>query len=274
MRKLYRSSTDRVISGVCGGLGEYLNVDAVIIRLLWALLFFVGGAGLIAYIVAAIVIPLEPIGVAEKKVEKSSKTSTPSFVPLLIGLFLVLLGVSALGHNMGWYPFGWATFRHIMWIFFPAVFIIFGFLLIFRSLADRNQSTAGGRAAQAEPLPSPDGDIKKKSAGTKAKTAEIKEEPSYSKAASYPKEKKAETQTQTNKKKQTENNMGNVASNTKKLYRDMDNRMISGVCSGLAEYLDLDVSIVRVLWIIMTIMTGIVGGVIAYLLMVFIVPMK
>ncbi|MBN2135537.1 MAG: PspC domain-containing protein [Acidobacteria bacterium] len=68
--------------------------------------------------------------------------------------------------------------------------------------------------------------------------------------------------------------MGNVASNTKKLYRDMDNRMISGVCSGLAEYLDLDVSIVRVLWIIMTIMTGIVGGVIAYLLMVFIVPMK
>ena len=58
------------------------------------------------------------------------------------------------------------------------------------------------------------------------------------------------------------------------MYRKMDNRMISGVCSGLADYMDIDVSIVRVLWVIGSIMTGIIGGIIAYLAVVFIVEPK
>lgn len=57
-KKLYRSKTSRMICGVCGGLGEYLNIDPTIIRLLTVLLAFTGG-GIIAYIVAAIVIPDE-----------------------------------------------------------------------------------------------------------------------------------------------------------------------------------------------------------------------
>lgn len=57
-KKLYRSKTNRMICGVCGGLGEYLNIDPTIIRLLTVLLAFTGG-GIIAYIVAAIVIPDE-----------------------------------------------------------------------------------------------------------------------------------------------------------------------------------------------------------------------
>lgn len=54
--KLYRSDTDRMICGVCGGLGEYFHVDATIIRLLWAILAFTG-SGILAYIIAAIIIP-------------------------------------------------------------------------------------------------------------------------------------------------------------------------------------------------------------------------
>lgn len=60
VRRLYRSSADRMLLGVCGGIGEYLNVDPTIVRLLWAILVFWGGIRLLAYLVAAIIIPGEP----------------------------------------------------------------------------------------------------------------------------------------------------------------------------------------------------------------------
>lgn len=59
-KQLYRSRRDRVVAGVAGGLGEYLAVDPVLIRLAWAALFFLGGSGLLLYILAWIVIPEEP----------------------------------------------------------------------------------------------------------------------------------------------------------------------------------------------------------------------
>ena len=56
-KKLYRSETDKKIAGVCGGLAEYLNVDPTIIRLIWALVA-PSGAGILAYLIAALVIPV------------------------------------------------------------------------------------------------------------------------------------------------------------------------------------------------------------------------
>ena len=58
MKKLYRSKTDKKICGVCGGLGEYFNVDSTIIRLAAVLLIFME-VGILAYIIAAIIIPEE-----------------------------------------------------------------------------------------------------------------------------------------------------------------------------------------------------------------------
>ena len=58
-KKLYRSDTNRVICGVCGGLGEYFNVDPTIVRLIW-LLIACSGTGLLAYIIAAVIMPLKP----------------------------------------------------------------------------------------------------------------------------------------------------------------------------------------------------------------------
>lgn len=55
-KRLYRSDTDKMLTGVCGGIGEYLNVDSTIIRLLWAI-FVCMGPGIFAYIAAAIIIP-------------------------------------------------------------------------------------------------------------------------------------------------------------------------------------------------------------------------
>ncbi|MBN1340966.1 MAG: PspC domain-containing protein [Bacteroidales bacterium] len=56
-RRLYRSKTDRVIAGVCGGLGEYLNTDPVLFRVLFAVGVILGGGGLIIYLVLWIVAP-------------------------------------------------------------------------------------------------------------------------------------------------------------------------------------------------------------------------
>ena len=59
VKKLYRSAANRWLGGVCGGIGEYFNVDPTLIRLVWILFLFAGGAGLLAYIIAWIIIPLE-----------------------------------------------------------------------------------------------------------------------------------------------------------------------------------------------------------------------
>lgn len=58
-KKLYKSSKERVICGVCGGLAEYFGLEVSLVRLAWILFTCLGGSGLLAYILAAIVIPSE-----------------------------------------------------------------------------------------------------------------------------------------------------------------------------------------------------------------------
>jgi phage shock protein C len=59
MKKLYRSGKDRILGGVCGGIAEYFDVDPTIVRLIW-ILFALNGTGLLAYLIAWIVIPRNP----------------------------------------------------------------------------------------------------------------------------------------------------------------------------------------------------------------------
>ncbi len=66
-RRLYRSRTDRVIWGVCGGLAKYFDVDPVLIRIIFVVLAFAGGFAVLAYIIMAIVIPLEGSTAASPK---------------------------------------------------------------------------------------------------------------------------------------------------------------------------------------------------------------
>jgi phage shock protein C len=63
-KKLYRSPQNRMISGVCAGIGEYFNVDPTIVRLAWVIfsLPMAGLGGLVAYIAAAYIIPEAPVG--------------------------------------------------------------------------------------------------------------------------------------------------------------------------------------------------------------------
>ncbi|NSW89709.1 MAG: PspC domain-containing protein [Firmicutes bacterium] len=56
-KKLYRSSRNKIIAGVCGGLAEYFNIDPTIVRVLWILFACMGGSGILAYIICVFVIP-------------------------------------------------------------------------------------------------------------------------------------------------------------------------------------------------------------------------
>ncbi|HUU12132.1 MAG TPA: PspC domain-containing protein [Terriglobia bacterium] len=60
-KKLARSRTDKKIAGVCAGFAEYLDLDVTLVRLLWIMLIFFGGWGGIAYLVAWIIMPEEPV---------------------------------------------------------------------------------------------------------------------------------------------------------------------------------------------------------------------
>jgi len=59
-KKLYRSEKDHMIAGVCGGIAEYFDVDSTLVRLLTGLSVILGGAGVVAYIIAWIIIPKNP----------------------------------------------------------------------------------------------------------------------------------------------------------------------------------------------------------------------
>ena len=66
MKRVYRSESNKLLAGVCGGLGDYLNIDPTVIRILWVILGCCGGCGLIAYIICAIIIP------SQSEVERSA----------------------------------------------------------------------------------------------------------------------------------------------------------------------------------------------------------
>jgi phage shock protein C len=59
-RKLYRSRSNRKLAGVCGGLAQYFNLDATLIRVLFVVLAVLGGSGLVLYLAMWIIVPNEP----------------------------------------------------------------------------------------------------------------------------------------------------------------------------------------------------------------------
>lgn len=59
-KKLYRSRANRIIAGVCGGLGEYFSIDATIVRLVFAATIFFGGGGAFVYLLLWAIVPREP----------------------------------------------------------------------------------------------------------------------------------------------------------------------------------------------------------------------
>ncbi len=59
-KKLYKMGEGKMLDGVCGGIANYFDVDPTVIRLAWVLFCAMGGSGIIAYIICAIIMPREP----------------------------------------------------------------------------------------------------------------------------------------------------------------------------------------------------------------------
>ncbi|MEJ2484210.1 MAG: PspC domain-containing protein [Anaerolineales bacterium] len=127
MRKLYRSQTNSMISGVCGGLAHYFGIDPTIVRLAFVFLAFYHMLGLWVYLVLVILLPQAPQGYEDQSVsinpdEKNQTTK-------VIGGGLILLGLLALISTFDISWFGWMRLEN-MW---PALIILFGVLLLARA---------------------------------------------------------------------------------------------------------------------------------------------
>jgi phage shock protein C len=119
-KRLYRSRQDRMIGGVCGGLGQYFNVDPVIVRLIF-LLLLLSGPGLLAYIILMIVVPERPIGEPEPAITSSFEIGRGREI---LALVLVALGLLMLADNLQLYRIGDAG------RFWPILLIAAGALIL------------------------------------------------------------------------------------------------------------------------------------------------
>ena len=141
-RRLLRSKTNRVIAGVCGGLGEYLNIDPTLLRIGLALLVFAGGFGAAAYLVLWLIMPdadqanqtveqrtaqaAQEMKTAAEKAGQALRSDERNNGKIIVGIILVAVGILAFGHTL--WP--WSFFR---WDYFwPILIIIFGASIIFK----------------------------------------------------------------------------------------------------------------------------------------------
>jgi phage shock protein C len=142
-KRLYRSRQQRILAGVCGGLGEYFDVDPVFVRILTVILTFAHGIGLIAYIVAWIAMPKAPVTVASSQQPESPSATSVEIQPqrepsvwriYLPGIIFIILGVVFLMDNFFWW-FHW----HHVW---PVLLIVAGAAMIWRSI--KHKDNGGG----------------------------------------------------------------------------------------------------------------------------------
>ena len=209
-KRLYKSRSDRVIDGVCGGLGAYLGVDSIWIRVGWVVLVLIGGGWMpvLAYIAALIILPKAP------RAMDTSPERPRRARGYLLGIILVALGVLLLLSNFHFLPWqiwhGWK----IPWEFLWGIFLIFIGLALILS-----------KRTETEDVP------------------DLEEEP---------------------------------VGKRHRLLRSRTDRMVGGVCGGLAGYFDVDPSLVRFGWALGTLAPTGGGsffiGIAAYIAMLIIVP--
>lgn len=150
--RLVRSQTDRVIAGVCGGLGPYLGLETAWVRIFFVLLALANGIGILLYILLWIILPTaEMAGMSREQVIQSnaedlarraaslgqdvgqslSGQASRSQGALVIGLSLILLGLYFMARNLGLL---WWLRGDILW---PLALIIFGLAFLLREVRGR-----------------------------------------------------------------------------------------------------------------------------------------
>ncbi len=122
MKRLYRSREEKIIEGVCGGIGEYFDIDPVIIRIAWIALTFVAGAGVLAYIIAWIVVPYPKNTKKSSAREKKEDSLDEDKSGFVAGITLIAIGFIILLFTL-----------HTFWIkVLPLLLIALGVILLLK----------------------------------------------------------------------------------------------------------------------------------------------
>ncbi len=128
-QRINKSSKDKVLAGVCGGVAEYFNIDPVIVRLIWVLATLVYGAGLLIYIVAAIIMPQDT---SEKEISTYREDDYDSEKGKKM-LGIAFIGFGAL----------FISRRYFFWVdsemLIAAAFICIGVFLFLKSRGGKNE---------------------------------------------------------------------------------------------------------------------------------------
>ena len=151
---LYRSESNRMLGGVCGGLGDYLALDPVFIRLFFVLLFFGHGSGMFLYLILWIIMPNESNVQAGKSFEENIKESTENFserihtigqelgeamrspnpqAGMIVGIALIIFGSILFVETLGIYSLRWISFD-VLW---PLLLIIGGVVILQRRAQEK-----------------------------------------------------------------------------------------------------------------------------------------
>ena len=235
VKRLFKSRTDRMIDGVCGGVAEYLGVDSVLVRIAFLLLVFAGGIGVVVYIIGMLLMPAGSVPVNTAGNAPATPDGSAPAVPdgtspaipagasparstdstaRIIGIGFVVLGGILLLGNLGinfwehWWGFSWSALG-------PILVIVAGVALILRSPRTGTATTGQGAGA-------PDAGV-------------------------------------------------NASSGTGRLYRSRLDRKLLGICGGLGVYLAVDPTILRLLFVVSAI-ASFGGTLLLYLITAIIIP--
>lgn len=139
IKKLYRSRTDRVVWGVCGGLGEYFSVDPILFRIFFVILVLGNGFGILLYLVLALLIPSSPRGqvvgpervkslaeelsVSAKKISGEMKIESGHRARNILGLIILIIGILLLLQRFFHLYLDWSLIYPLLVIFLGLYFM-------------------------------------------------------------------------------------------------------------------------------------------------------
>ncbi len=210
-KRLYRSTTNRAVAGVCAGLGERFGIDVGIVRIAWlASIFVTLGVSLLIYVALAFLIPKEPAEYAAiKQVPSTDLWQRLKENSLMLwAVLLVLVGALLLLNNFDLLPWRLETLWRTLWaVLLPLLLIGGGIYLVLSFMGKAPDVRRLRQSGQQLPL-----------------------------------------------------------------RRSRQDRMIAGVCGGLARYLNVDALVVRMAWVLISVATVGTLGVVLYILAVLLIP--
>ncbi len=215
--KWYKSRQNNILGGVCAGLAEYTNWDLTLIRIIWALSIFFNGLGVLAYVIAFIILPFNPQNSPGKNKNQNKKNSD-----IIIGLILLVLGIFWISHGrLSWTFFHFPALPFVFmpffpWrVFWPLTLIALGVLFLVFTANNRKQIND---------------------------SADLNENGSENETEGF--------------------------------YRVREGRIFGGVCTGLSDKFNLDVSIIRIALVILAVLNYFLPLIAVYILLMIFLPEK